>query len=687
MNELVAATALPANYGQMSAQVFNAARNEERQTNTTYSLLGRDRTETVPLEADLEVDYRPSDQRLTVEVEAAEADRVELWLTSETAPAGRSSSVSARQIDDETWRYTWLLDRDTIPAGRYEIEAVVRRGAEEAVVNAGVSLTYEDDDEAEIFDEVLPVDTVLQSARGETDVDEGVLDTVEAVTTVAAEETEMLTIERVVSTDLAIINFALTAPTVTRIELYATPQRSNESLYIGTARRDVAGGWRFAWDTTNTPAGQYKVHATAREGNRRFRSDPVSALVRTAPPVITTEADTEDEDTEVSDDDQPAEAIVPPTARGPIEVEPLSPETVAAREIVDRIVSEERPRIADQVEAEREIDTDPDVETTLTEIIADYEADINDDLQRLSSALRSGDEQQIEYTRERLRALERNIVRQSVTFATEEEALALEARVREVIDDRKAVVQQTEAIIRDRVGEAVLVDTDNDGITDFDERTLYNTDPEAADSDSDGFIDGVEILRGFNPNDAAPEAVIDYESPKEHGFTRPDILAVESIDTVTTTNQATGEPEIAAVISGRALPNSFVTLFIYSTPTIVTVRTEADGSWSYTFDKELENGEHEVYVGITDNAGRIVTKSEPLRFARTATAFTPLATAATEPLTTPSPEGEPLFSTSSVMFILSVSTIMIGLVLIIIGLFTKRQRPEHIVAAEYQPVT
>lgn len=43
-------------------------------------------------------------------------------------------------------------------------------------------------------------------------------------------------------------------------------------------------------------------------------------------------------------------------------------------------------------------------------------------------------------------------------------------------------------------------DADGDGISDYDEVTVYGTDPENADTDGDGFSDFDEIAAGFNPN-------------------------------------------------------------------------------------------------------------------------------------------------------------------------------------------
>ncbi len=45
-----------------------------------------------------------------------------------------------------------------------------------------------------------------------------------------------------------------------------------------------------------------------------------------------------------------------------------------------------------------------------------------------------------------------------------------------------------------------LQDSDSDGLSDEQELTLYGTDPQNSDSDGDGFLDGEEIARGYSPN-------------------------------------------------------------------------------------------------------------------------------------------------------------------------------------------
>jgi hypothetical protein len=50
------------------------------------------------------------------------------------------------------------------------------------------------------------------------------------------------------------------------------------------------------------------------------------------------------------------------------------------------------------------------------------------------------------------------------------------------------------------IKKAKVTDTDDDGITDYDEQNIYKTSAYLADSDSDGLSDSIEIMGGQDPN-------------------------------------------------------------------------------------------------------------------------------------------------------------------------------------------
>ncbi|MBP9757128.1 MAG: hypothetical protein KBD06_00850 [Candidatus Pacebacteria bacterium] len=159
-------------------------------------------------------------------------------------------------------------------------------------------------------------------------------------------------------------------------------------------------------------------------------------------------------------------------------------------------------------------------------------------------------------------------------------------------------------------------DTNSDGISDFDSVHIYNLDPIKPSPvtvvDGRTLTAGDKVLLGYDPTANVLMAV-----PREE----PELsLAPET--TVYTVADVQLNPQKLVTFSGTALPNSYVTLYIYSTPIVVTVKTDSSGKWKYTVDRELESGEHKIYAASVDNTGRIVAKTVAIPFTKTAEAAT-----------------------------------------------------------------
>ncbi len=163
-------------------------------------------------------------------------------------------------------------------------------------------------------------------------------------------------------------------------------------------------------------------------------------------------------------------------------------------------------------------------------------------------------------------------------------------------------------------------DLDQDGLTKAEEKR-FGTSDRNPDSDGDGVLDGIEVLGGSDPTKPGGlDDPVEFEEPIDPGAGEANPQNWQVTDAQFDPKKET------TTLRGKALPNSIVVLYVYSIdPTVVTVKADDSGNWEYTLDRELSDGEHEAYVAITDNEGKIVEKSPPLRFVKQASAITVLA--------------------------------------------------------------
>jgi hypothetical protein len=185
--------------------------------------------------------------------------------------------------------------------------------------------------------------------------------------------------------------------------------------------------------------------------------------------------------------------------------------------------------------------------------------------------------------------------------------------------------------VLERSGVIAVRDTDGDGISDYDENHVYHTNPHNPFTSGSVLADGERVLLGLDVHatDTIPVAV---ESPKVRGSEEPELFAVHTVELVEgeTTKVAAAETSGMLRVRGTAQPLSFVTLYVYSTPVVITVRADAAGRFEYTFEESFEDGSHELYVASVNNSGKILAKSSPVPFVKMAEAvsFTPPPTSA-----------------------------------------------------------
>lgn len=223
--------------------------------------------------------------------------------------------------------------------------------------------------------------------------------------------------------------------------------------------------------------------------------------------------------------------------------------------------------------------------------------------------------------------------------------------------------------VKEEIVQLVYQDTNKDGISDYDSKYVYNMDPVKPSPTSiyegKNITAGEKILLGFDPSKKDLEKVVIEEPTTE---AKPEIVVASyKVNEIKLTETKGIE------LKGRALPNSFITLYIYSTPIMVTVKTDSNGEWQYTMDKELENGNHTVYTATVNNTGNIVAKSTPFTFVKTAEAVTfqdivPIQVA--QAVTVVEKPG--FLQSKNIFFVIIGALMMAGVILILIGLLSKK---------------
>lgn len=407
---------------------------------------------------------------------------------------------------------------------------------------------------------------------------------------------------------------------VQSVEWSMSHEGSQTSIYLGKATYNKDKDyWEYVWDTTKVPNGSYvlspKIYSAAGQKYEntpmyvQVKNDSASASAQGDQTLAGTIQQMVKEAVTVVDQNTQREQLVKesivqtidPYVKNVQDSADTKGETVAKQELV-----------AEQERAKKEMITLLNIESS-----------------KLLSALNGDEEEYKRFENKVIIASEKStknidaIAKEFGITLSQDELDALTKEVTQKVVELEGVIKERREVLKGRVGDKVFEDSDKDGISNYDEVNIYKTNPLMADTDGDGFFDGAEILGGYDPLSPAKQAVVEYEQPRTDGFVEDDTFAVNTVRVTETAKVAGGAEDASKILfKGVAPANSFATLYVYSMPIIMTVKTDADGNWSYELDKELENGNHEVYVAITDNAGKIFAKSKPLPFIKTATAVT-----------------------------------------------------------------
>jgi hypothetical protein len=382
------------------------------------------------------------------------------------------------------------------------------------------------------------------------------------------------------------------------VEFYLRRPESLMEMYLGQGYSSETNVWERSFDTNLIPNGKYFLFPKIVNEYGEYFGERISFYV----------------ENEIETEEEKVNALEEEINQSETEIQTEEQQVVEEKETVkEGIITE----VEDFIEEGGNTIKDEEREQLKTETEEKLRQLYNKTEENLEKALQTAERQEREELKnEIVKDIEE--ITKPITEATKEQqkakTLQLEEAVRERIDSlmqKLEHIYEKKADIEIRKEEVFSKDFDKDGLPDYEEIRI-GTDPFNPDSDRDGFIDGSEIALSFDPLNPSPADKIKYQNPREIKKEPSEVFRVEQVETSFLEGREHG-----LKIKGKALPNSFVTIYVFSLPTIIITKADANGNWEYILDKSLADGQHAIYATLTDNHGEIEESSTPFLFVKT----------------------------------------------------------------------
>ena len=229
-------------------------------------------------------------------------------------------------------------------------------------------------------------------------------------------------------------------------------------------------------------------------------------------------------------------------------------------------------------------------------------------------------------------ALEEGITKSVATYGSQHEEpaaiAAFETNLRSELKKEQALI----ALNNQNSNAFYPADTDLDGITDTEEDASDGMSSRLADTDNDGYLDGIEQIFGYDPTSASPETVFRLPVTSTDVPQTETVLGIEAIQPLALFDAEETKPHIYLQVSGFAIPNSYIVLAIQASEIVALVPVDESGTFTHIIESDLADDEYTASVFYVANSGAYVAASRPFTFTKDAEASNYIKTAAPNPV-------------------------------------------------------
>lgn len=435
------------------------------------------------------------------------------------------------------------------------------------------------------------------------------------------------------------------------VEFYLRRPEALTETYLGKGNLKKDDVWEYSWKTESTPNGSYFLSPKISNEFGEYAGQKV--LIDVENPIK-----------REAKEEQKFQNLQAEIKKTESEIKTKENEIGAEKESINKEVSKKVEEFVAKSERLVKEEKREEIKPEIREKAEKFSQEIKKGIERVLEVKEKEEKEKIK--KEVVEGL-KEITQPVIEAAKEEnktEARSLEAETKKeieaVMDEKLEKTAEKKQENEEKKEEFFAKDTDRDGLPDSEELRL-GTDPVTPDSDGDGFLDGSEVGLGFDPKNPSPADRIKFQSPEKE---KPQISEILKVNQVEVTALEGGES--ALKIQGKALPNSFVTIYIYSSPLVMVVKADSNGNWEYILDKPLAEGQHRVYATVTNNQGDLEESSEAYAFLMSGGKALRLFEAAGAGAISPAETLQKSFAVlviAIIVFTLGIAFVLIGIIL------------------------
>jgi hypothetical protein len=381
------------------------------------------------------------------------------------------------------------------------------------------------------------------------------------------------------------------------VEFFLKPAISvSTPIYLGKGIFD-GNTWKYSWDTTKSPDGAYSIVAKIYNSWQAYVGDALEVSIKNS---VFSEAKIEEENKKKEQELDIKKKEIREEINNKTEELTYQAKEITSSEQAKKIESETKQKLN---EAEQHI----------TQAVENFAVEVKKE-QQIKESLEQ-QKQQKEKLETKIKNIEEELQAINQTKQLTEGIKALEAAKKNDIksyQEGKTKVEDNLAYSQKELGKVLEKKAEiKAGIIEKNIAPIELIEKSLA---KDNKSQVLEVKNEIQKKTEEGLAKIEFEATKKTVGEKKKPLRDFVVERIEIISSAQGDKGLK--IEGKGRPDSFINVYIFSNPIVMTTKTDENGNWSILLDKPLSDGSHEVYTVLADSPDEATARSDSFTFTK-----------------------------------------------------------------------